>query len=152
LRSNLPSCLPIPVPLRLPAPGFRAQFVLTGTTVTQQPPFTVTLTDETPPPGASQPNGVVDASGIYGHRVTDVIRLKIDIKDATGQTRAYPVLVHLNVGGPGHGTLTRDPDGNRVSEGDGENDGDRSMTLARASGPAVGEDRVGPQAQRFDIG
>jgi hypothetical protein len=38
-------------------------------------------------------------------------RLKIDIKDATGSTPAYPVLVHLNVGGPGHGTLTLDPDG-----------------------------------------
>jgi hypothetical protein len=58
---------------------------------------------------------VVNASGICGHRVTDVVRLKIDIKDATGSTPAYPLLVHLNVGGPGHGTLTLDPDGARIT-------------------------------------
>jgi hypothetical protein len=37
----------------------------------------VTLTDLTPSTGQSEPNGVVDAAGIHGHRIEKIIRLKI---------------------------------------------------------------------------
>jgi RHS repeat-associated protein len=78
------------------------------------PTFTMTLTDETPSTGQTAPNGVVDADGIHGHRIEKVIRLRIDIKDAMGQTPAYPVLVRFGVGGPRPGKLILDPDGNRI--------------------------------------
>ena len=79
-----------------------------------QPPLTITLTDETPSTGGTLPNGVVDSAGIHGHRIVKTIRMKLDIKDATGQAPAYPVLVHLTLSGPAHGTLILDPDGNRI--------------------------------------
>jgi hypothetical protein len=79
-----------------------------------QPPFTVTLTDLTPSTGQSVANGEVGVEGIHGHRIEKTIRLKIDVKDATGSAPIYPVLIHLGVTGPRHGTLILDPDGNRV--------------------------------------
>ena len=54
------------------------------------------------------------AEGIKGHRIQKTIRLKIDIQDGTGSAPAYPVLVHLSVGGPRHGSLILDPDGSRL--------------------------------------
>jgi hypothetical protein len=93
-----------------------AIFVEAGvTSPTVNSPFTVTLTDETPSTGQSTPNGLVDeAQGIHGHRIQKTIRMKIDIKDSTGSAPNYPVLVHLQLGGPFHGKLILDPDGNRV--------------------------------------
>jgi hypothetical protein len=84
-------------------------------------PFTVTLTDLTPSTGQSSPNGLVDTTtGIHGHRIENAdgtskkIRLKIDVKDSAGNAPTHPVLVSLSVGGPQHGTLIVDPDGNKV--------------------------------------
>jgi len=91
-------------------------FVQAGVnTGTVTPPLTVTFTDETPATGQTMPVGVLStADGIKGHRIQKTIRLKIDIKDGTGLAPAYPVLVHLSVGGPRHGTLILDPDGSRI--------------------------------------
>ena len=92
-----------------------ATFVEAGVTAASvNAPFTVILTDETPSSGQSVANGVVDASGIHGHRIEKTIRLKIDVRDASGSAPNFPVLVHLALGGPHHGTLILDPDGNRV--------------------------------------
>jgi hypothetical protein len=84
-------------------------------------PFTVTLTDLTPSTGQTLPNGLVDTvTGIHGHRIENAdgtsktIRLKIDVKDSTGNAPTHPVLVSLSVGGSQHGTLIVDPDGNKV--------------------------------------
>jgi hypothetical protein len=55
-----------------------ATFAAAATTASQvNPPYTVTLTDLTPSTGQSEPNGVVDAAGIHGHRIEKIIRLKI---------------------------------------------------------------------------
>lgn len=77
-------------------------------------PLTVTPTDLTPSTGQSVPNGVVGPEGIHGHRVGKTIRLKIEIRDASGSAPNYSVLVHLALGGPSHGKLILDPEGNRV--------------------------------------
>jgi len=91
-------------------------FVQAGVnTGTVTPPLTVTFTDETPATGQTTPVGVLStADGIKGHRIQKTIHLKIDIKDGTGSAPAYPVLVHLSVGGPRHGTLILDPDGSPI--------------------------------------
>jgi hypothetical protein len=39
---------------------------------------------------SSKPNGVVDASGIHGHRIEKTAWLQLDILDATGQPPTYP--------------------------------------------------------------
>jgi hypothetical protein len=57
------------------------------------PPFTATLTDLTPSTGGTEPNGVVDALGIHGHRIEKTARLQLEITDDTGQPPTYPVLV-----------------------------------------------------------
>ena len=80
-----------------------------------RPPFTVTLTDMTPPTGGGAGNRIVDFQGIRDHRIEKKVRLKIDIKDAYGATPNYPVLVQLAVGGPRHGSLILDPDGAMVT-------------------------------------
>jgi trimeric autotransporter adhesin len=77
-------------------------------------PFSVVLTDRTPSTGSSTPNGIVGPDGIHGHRIEKEIRLKIDVKDAAGETPAYPVLVSLSTGGPSPGKFIVDPDGARV--------------------------------------
>ncbi len=124
ISSGLPEELKRP----LPASGLKPQgsldelaitscspsiFVQAGVnTGTVTPPLTATFTDESPPTGGGEPVGVLTvANGIKGHRIQKTIRLKIDIKDGTGSAPAYPVLVHLSVGGPRHGTLILDPDG-----------------------------------------
>jgi RHS repeat-associated protein len=77
------------------------------------PPFTATLTDLTSPTGTNgaPSSRVVDASGIKDHRIEKTVKLRLDIKDARGQTPDYPVLVELAVGGPRHGQVIVDPDG-----------------------------------------
>ena len=77
------------------------------------PPYTFTLTDLTPPAGGTQPQGEVGAEGITGHRIESTIRLKLEVKDALGQTPTHPVLVQLAVDGARHGHLVFDPDGTR---------------------------------------
>ena len=80
-------------------------FVEAGANFGVVPPLTMTLTDMTPSTGGTIPNGLVDSSGIHGHRIEKTIRMKIDIKDGLGGAPAFPVLVHLAVSGPAHGTL-----------------------------------------------
>ncbi|MGV8040941.1 MAG: carboxypeptidase regulatory-like domain-containing protein [Thermoanaerobaculaceae bacterium] len=77
------------------------------------PPYTFTLTDLTPPTGGTTPQGEVGADGITGHRIEKTIRLKLEVKDATGQTPTHPVLVQMAVDGARHGHLVFDPDGTR---------------------------------------
>jgi hypothetical protein len=110
---------PIPLPLTLSPESITTcsagQFTVAGVNwAATNPPYTVTLTDETPSTGQSQPNGVVDALGIHGHRIEKTIRMKIDIKDKDGATPPHAVLVNLALAGPSHGTLILDPDGNRI--------------------------------------
>jgi hypothetical protein len=82
--------------------------VPTGTEL--HPPFTATLTDLT-----ADPDHEVGTEGIHGYRIQKTARLKLEVKDATGVEPAYPVLVQLALGGPHHGTLILDPDGNQVA-------------------------------------
>ena len=79
------------------------------------PPYTVTLTDNTPPTGGTGANGVVGADGIHGHRVGKTISLQLDIKDANGAAPTYPVLVQLNSVGVRHGAIILGPDGEAVT-------------------------------------
>ncbi len=79
------------------------------------PPYTVTLTDNTPPTGGTAANGVVGADGIHGHRVGKTISLQLDIKDANGAAPTYPVLVQLNSVGVRHGAIILGPDGEAVT-------------------------------------
>ncbi len=79
------------------------------------PPLTATLTDLTPPATGGPASGEVGIDGIHGHRIEKTARLKLSIKDATGQEPTYPVLVQLAMGGPRHGEVILDPDGNRVA-------------------------------------
>jgi hypothetical protein len=116
---SLAAALPLPLPLTAVPESIStcsgALFTLAGVNwASTNPPYTVTLTDEMPSTGQSQPNGVVDALGIHGHRIEKTIRMKIDIKDASGSTPPHAVLVNLSLSGPSHGTLILDPDGNRV--------------------------------------
>jgi hypothetical protein len=109
-----------------------AKFVETGVqAVSVNPPFTLTLTDQTPSTGQSTANGVVDVAGIHGHRIEKEISLQLDVKDAGGQTPAYGVLVHMKLGGPNHGKLILDPTGCRVRRGD--------VCVARAGRPGQPE-------------
>ncbi|MHB8797131.1 MAG: carboxypeptidase regulatory-like domain-containing protein [Thermoanaerobaculia bacterium] len=78
-------------------------------------PFTLSLEDLTPKPGESAPPGVLDTTeGINGHRIERTVRLRLDIKDATGSAPTHPVLVQMAVGGPKAGKLILDPDGARI--------------------------------------
>jgi RHS repeat-associated protein len=91
-------------------------FTAAGVTASEvYPPFTVTLTDLTPPTGGGAANRPIDFEGIRDHRIEKKVRVKIDIKDGLGATPTYPVLVELALGGPRHGTLILDPDGVGVS-------------------------------------
>ncbi|MHB8797134.1 MAG: hypothetical protein ACYDBY_01600 [Thermoanaerobaculia bacterium] len=68
-----------------------------------------------PKPGESAPPGVLDTTeGINGHRIERTVRLRLDIKDATGSAPTHPVLVQMAVGGPKAGKLILDPDGARI--------------------------------------
>ena len=115
---------PLPKPLayaRLPLAitGCAADlslFVEAGVDVREvYPPFTVTLTDMTPPTGGGAANRTIDFQGIRDHRIEKKVRIKMDIKDGHGATPDYPVLVELAVGGPRHGSLILDPDGAMVT-------------------------------------
>jgi hypothetical protein len=79
------------------------------------PPFAATLTDLTPSTGGTDPNGLVGVDGIHGHRIEKNARLKLEITDTLGQAPTYPVLVQLALGGPQHGQVILDPDGNRIA-------------------------------------
>jgi RHS repeat-associated protein len=93
-----------------------ATFSLAGIdTPAIRPPFTVTLTDISPPTGVSQPLGEIGSGGITGYRIEKTVKLRIDIKDADGLAPAYPVLVALAVGGPRHGQVILDPEGTRIT-------------------------------------
>ncbi|NLH11749.1 MAG: carboxypeptidase regulatory-like domain-containing protein, partial [Holophagae bacterium] len=72
------------------------------------PPFSAVLTDLTPATGGTTPQGEVGPEGIHGHRIEKTIQLGLEIRDATGQVPAHPVLVDLNLGGPAHGALLLD--------------------------------------------
>ncbi|MCJ7440262.1 MAG: hypothetical protein MUO25_01595, partial [Thermoanaerobaculaceae bacterium] len=75
-----------------------AAFRAAGTTAAQvNPPYTVTLTDLTPPTGGSTPNGLVGVEGIHGHRVEKVIRLRIQIRDQYDVNRYQVSPSHLVV-------------------------------------------------------
>ncbi len=79
------------------------------------PPFAATLTDLTPPATGGPAAGEVGIDGIHGHRIEKNARLKLEITDALGQAPTYPVLVQLALGGPQHGQVILDPDGNRIA-------------------------------------
>jgi trimeric autotransporter adhesin len=92
-----------------------AKFVETAEqAATINPPFSVTVTDQTPSTGQSAPNGVIGTDGIHGHRIEKEISLLVDIRDAAGAAPNYGVLVHMKLGGPNHGKLILDPTGSRV--------------------------------------
>jgi RHS repeat-associated protein len=78
-------------------------------------PFSLTLEDLTPKPGEVTPPGPVGtANGIEGHRVDKTIRLRLTVRDGTGNVPSHPVLVQMTVGGPKAGKLILDPDGARI--------------------------------------
>ncbi len=78
-------------------------------------PFALTLEDLTSKPGESTPPGVRDTEkGIEGHRVDKTIRMRLTVKDATGNVPSHPVLVQMAVGGPKAGKIILDPDGSRI--------------------------------------
>jgi hypothetical protein len=109
----------VAVPLAITACSGEIEiFTQTGVTAANlNAPFDVVLTDVTP----GEAEGAVDTtSGIHGHRIeradgtSRVLRLHLEVKDASGNTPTHPVLVSLAVGGPQHGTLILDPDGTRL--------------------------------------
>ena len=90
-------------------------FTAVGVTATVNAPFTATLRDVTAVPGKPARNDLVTtAEGIVGHRVTNEVRLRLTIKDASQQEPTHPVLVTISLAGTNPGTLILDPGGLRI--------------------------------------
>ncbi|MGV8040936.1 MAG: hypothetical protein AB2L07_12945 [Thermoanaerobaculaceae bacterium] len=68
-------------------------------------PFTAVLKDLSPPTGDPITGTVVGVDGIHGHRIEKTLQLQLEMKDSTGATPDYPVLVQLNLSGPSRGKL-----------------------------------------------
>ena len=94
---------------------FSGTFTVAGVNATVKAPFTVTLTDVTPPAGQRTPTGLLTTTdGIHGYRVTNEVRLRLQILDASLQEPTYPVLVTVSLAGTDRGTLILDPTGLKI--------------------------------------
>lgn len=68
-------------------------------------PFTLKITDQTPKMDGTGGDEVIGVDGIHDHRVEKKIKLKIEVKDSSGNEPSYPILIKMRVAGSNAGKL-----------------------------------------------